>query len=418
MSGSVRRRLLDDSPVTDPHRSLWRLPALRRLLLVSIVGFSSFFFTMSALPLWATQGGAGPAQAGLVTTVMLVATVAAQGLVPGIVARIGSGPALALGLVLLGAPSPLYALSNQLVLLLPVSAVRGLGFALLTVIGALLTSQVAPRERHGETVGIYGLAVALPNLLAMPAGVALTSAGQFRWVAVLSSASVLLAPAARGLGRLGTDPATAAAPDGPAAERPGGSARRALLLAAAVPSLVLLVVTAAGGAVMTFLPIERPSGTLATICLLVMGATAALSRWRVGILADRFGSRVLLPGGVLIAVLGMTGVAFALARGSAAEVLLVVSCSVLGVGYGVVQNLTLVIAFARAGDAGEASASAVWNAAFDSGTALGAVGVGAIAEAGPGMPGAFGITALIVALMLPVAVRVAFLSTGRGGTGS
>ena len=100
---------------------------------------------------------------------MLVTTVLTQALVPAVIARIGSGPALASGLLLLGAPAPLYALSSHLSLLLAVSAVRGTGFALLTVIGATLTSAVAPPQRHGEAVGLYGLAIAVPNLVGIPA---------------------------------------------------------------------------------------------------------------------------------------------------------------------------------------------------------------------------------------------------------
>ena len=165
---------------------LWRLPAVRQLLVVSLLGFMSFCLTLASLPTWAVQGGASRATAGLVTTVMLVTTVLTQALVPAVITRFGSGPALALGLLLLGAPAPLLALSDQLPLLLVVSAVRGVGFALLTVIGATLTSAAAPPERHGESVGLYGLAIALPNLVGVPAGVALTQSGHFAVAATLA----------------------------------------------------------------------------------------------------------------------------------------------------------------------------------------------------------------------------------------
>src|ERR1700712_1067788 len=94
--------------------SLWGLTAVRHLFIVSLLGFSSFGLTLAALPTWAVSGGATQATAGLVTTVMLAATVATQGLVPAMIVRLGSGPALALGLLLLGAPTPLYGLSPHL----------------------------------------------------------------------------------------------------------------------------------------------------------------------------------------------------------------------------------------------------------------------------------------------------------------
>jgi len=64
-------------------------------------GFTSFCLTLASLPTWAVQGGASRATAGLVTTVMLVTTVVTQALVPAMIIRLGSGPALALGLLLL-----------------------------------------------------------------------------------------------------------------------------------------------------------------------------------------------------------------------------------------------------------------------------------------------------------------------------
>ena len=45
--------------------------------------------------------------------------------------------------------------------------------------------------------------------------------------------------------------------------------------AALAPSLVLFVVTLAGGGLVTFLPIERPDGVLATVALLLFGVTGA-----------------------------------------------------------------------------------------------------------------------------------------------
>ena len=103
---SVDRHL---SEPPDPAQSLLRLPDVRRLLLVSMM----LGCRASSSP-WprcrrGPTGGTGQATAGLVTTVMLVTTVAIQGLVPITIRRFGSGLALALGLVLLGAPAPLYA---------------------------------------------------------------------------------------------------------------------------------------------------------------------------------------------------------------------------------------------------------------------------------------------------------------------
>jgi predicted MFS family arabinose efflux permease len=79
--------------------------------------------------------------------------------------------------------------------------------------------------------------------------------------------------------------------------------------------------------------------------------------------------------------------------------------AVFGAGYGAVQNLTLVTAFARAGEGGATTVSAVWNASFDAGTAVGALVLGLVA-AGVGLPWTYVLVAGALLLTLPLA-RVA-----------
>jgi predicted MFS family arabinose efflux permease len=85
------------------------------------------------------------------------------------------------------------------------------------------------------------------------------------------------------------------------------------------------------------------------------------------------------------------------------DVLLVAGAAVFGTAYGAVQNLTLVVAFARVRGNGASTVSAVWNAAFDTGTGIGAVVVGALAASGMGVPMALGACAGLIATCLPIA---------------
>jgi MFS family permease len=383
-----------DGAAVEQRRSLWRMPAMRALVGVTALGFTSYWLTLASLPAYAVAGGAGETTAGTVTAVFLVTTIAVQSTVPALTARFGAGPVLAAGLVALGAPSPLYALGNGLGWLAWISVIRGAGFGVLTVLGSLLTVQVAPRAQRGEAVGLYGLAIAVPNLVAVPAGVALVLHGHPAWLAWLGACPLLSLPFVPGVVRAAADDR---------AEKPARGAGRRAARAALTPSLVLLGATLAGGGFVTFLPIERPDGALASVALLVFGATGALFRWQAGLLADRTGSRLLLPGGLTAVAVGLVAVAAGL-HASAAAVL--AGAAVLGVGYGTAQNLTLLAAFARAGDGGGSAASALWNASFDAGTALGAIAVGAVA-AGIGLGWTYVLVAGVLVLMLPVAVAAA-----------
>lgn len=398
-----------------PHRpNLWSNPDVRRLVLVGTLAFSSFFLTLSSLPLWALSGGAAEGTAGLVTTVMLAATVATQILVPWLARRFGLAPVLAAGLITLGGAAPLYLISHDLWWLLVVSAIRGTGFAVITVLMPLTASAMVGPERRGEVIGIYGLAIAVPNLIGVPIGVALTSAGNFGWVAVLAAAPLLALPLVPRFAGTGTGTGTGSGSGTEPSTRPGIRAEtrtptpptRGLvptLKSLSGVTLVLLTVTIAGAGVLTFLPIIAPDGWLATTALLVFGLTAAVSRWRSGILSDRPGRTWLLPAGLAVAALGMTVLGIGIVHPTAVTVL--VGVTVLGLGYGAVQNVSLLVAFHRAGPDRQATASSVWNASFDAGTGIGALLIGVVAAAGPGFPCTYVGCAALMALAIPLAAR-------------
>ncbi|WP_409332972.1 MFS transporter [Trujillonella humicola] len=371
-------------------RSLLRRPAMRALMAVTVLGFASYCLTLASLPTYAVQGGASETTAGIVTAVFLLVTIVSQISVPALTARFGVGPVLAAGLVAIGLPSPLYALGDGLVWLSWLSAVRGVGFGIITVLGALLAAAVAPPERRGESIGLYGLAIAVPNLVAVPAGVALVLAGHAGWLAWLAALPLLGLLFLPALVRTATPPAPS----------PGGGAGRRAVGASLAPALVLLVVTLAGGGVVTFLPIERPDGWLATVALLVMGVTTAVARWRVGMLADRLGTRLLLPLGLAVGAVGIALLGGGLAWGDG---WVLAAAALFGACYGSVQNLTLLTAFARSGPAGATTASSMWNASFDAGTALGALALGWVA-AGLGLSWTYVLVAAVLVMAGPLAV--------------
>jgi predicted MFS family arabinose efflux permease len=373
--------------------TLWRGRGMQALIGVTVLGFASYCLTLASLPVYAVAGGADESTAGVVTAVFLVVTIAVQAMIPALTARFGVGRVLVAGLLAMGLPSPFYVLDDGLAWISALSAVRGAGFAVLTVLGATLAAQVAPPERRGESIGLYGLAIAIPNLAAVPAGVALVLDGHVGWLSWLAASPVLAVFFVPLLVRsVGPQP-------GPG---PAGS-HRAAVLAASMPSVVLFVVTLAGGGLVTFLPIERPDGVLATVALLVFGVTGAVTRWRAGLLADRLGTGLLLPAALVVAAVGLVVTAAGLGSGAG---WVLAGAAVFGAGYGATQNLTLVSAFARAGENGTTTASAMWNASFDAGTATGALALGFLA-AGIGLDWTYVVVAALLAASVPLASAAA-----------
>ncbi|MDQ4008221.1 MAG: MFS transporter [Actinomycetota bacterium] len=374
---------------------------MRPLVLLTAAGFGGFAALLSVAPLWVARGGAGEAGAGLVTGVLLLLTILTQPFVPWLLNRYGHGLVLAAGLVLLGLPAPFYGLSDQLGPVLAVSAVRGIGFGILTVTGSAVVAELVPQPRRGEAVGWYGLGVALPNLVILPASVSIAQSAGFGWAFGLGAVSLLGIPAALHLGRVLHRMAPPDARHGPLRRAP---VPRRVLARVATPAVVLFVVTLSGGGIMTFLPQAVTSAALASWGLLTIGAVAAVSRWWIGRLADRTGAdRLMAP------LLALTTVGLVLTALSVGETdrawLLLPAMAVVGFGYGALQNLTLVCAFAQVTPRHYGSASAVWNIGFDSGTGLGSVMLGLVAGAS-GFPAGYVVSAVVVAACIPLSLRL------------
>lgn len=302
----------------------------------------------------------------MVTFVLLGSTVLTQLAVPALLARFGHGRVLLAGLLAIGAPAAAYLLSDALLPVLAVSAVRGVGFGILTVTLSAVIAALVPPERLGAAIGLYGLAVAAPMVLLLPGAVALQEHAGFVWACVLGTMPVLGVPWAISLGR---DLPTSA--DAERVSRPHDQVWR--------PTAVLFVITMAGGALLTFLP-QLAGGRVAAVSLLLLGLVSALTRWQAGHLADRVGPEPFISPLLLIGAVGLVVVVWAVVRDHGG-IAIIVGTTLLAVAYGALQNLTLLMAFRGLGPAQVAAASSAWNIGYDAGTAAGALAVGAVAAA-------------------------------------
>nr|WP_255426276.1 MFS transporter [Pseudonocardia sp. C8] len=394
------------------------------LLAATALGFGGYALLLPVVPLWVARGGSGEFGAGLTTGVLMAVTVGTQLLVPAMLRRVGHRPVLVVGSVLLGAPTPLLALTADLAPVLAVSALRGVGFGMATVAGSALVAELVEPSAHGRASARYGYAVGLPQLVFLPAGVAVVDLLGFAGVfliggitPVAGAAVVAFVRGPRPAGTLGgprphvehPGPATpgSAGHDGRPAGAAGGTPavrhpREWRHRLPAAPVVAMLACSTAQGGVITFAPLAVPGARFAVPAALFATALGALlGRGVAGTRTDRSGRPgVLLPVGTLVAAAGMFGVLAA----PLAPALLVAGAAAVGAGFGLVQNDAMVALFAAAGPLHYGAASAAWNIAYDAGTGLGASALGAIAEPF-GFAAAFGTTAVVLILVTPLVRR-------------
>lgn len=385
-----------------PTTPVWRLPGMPVLLVATVAGFSGFSALMPVAPLWAAQGGADSAGVGAVNGVLMLFTVLTQPFVPVAVRRWGWGPVMAAGQLLLGLPALLHLVADELSWVLLLAAVRGLGFGILTVTGSAAVANLVDPSRRGQAVGVYGLAIAAPQVVFMPIGPWLAQEIGFWLVFAAGALPVVGAVPAWLAGR-----SLVVEPDDSPVTHSRAQVYRSLVRA----MLLLLGVTLAGGALITFSSDLAGAAWLATVALLVLTGAAAVTRWKMGALADIYGTRPFLWPLVLVTSTGLVLVAVSLTRdGAPAAALLLLGVLCVGISYGALQNLTLLLAFASVSRRDYGTASAVWNVGFDAGTGLGSVLVGAIAA------GASLTEALLVAAVLSLATLPLALVRGRPAT--
>jgi predicted MFS family arabinose efflux permease len=150
-------------------------PLITRPLLVRFVSVAgtatSFYLLLSTVPLYARSAGATAATAGLTTSALTLSAVAAYLVAPRLTARYGYRLTLAAGLLALGLPALVLAVSANIALIMAACVIRGLGFAVICVAGGALTVSLIPPGRRGEGLAVIGVVSGLPSVAALPLGV-------------------------------------------------------------------------------------------------------------------------------------------------------------------------------------------------------------------------------------------------------
>ena len=381
--------ILNAAPVVAP---LIRRPIITRPLLirfVSIVALSfSYFLPLAAIPVF-TNGLAAGGAAGFANGALLISTVIGEVVAPWILAHTGYRAGLAVGLLALGVPALALMIIPTLPIDVLVCAIRGFGFGLAVVAGGALTASIVPPERRGEALAVTGVVSGVPSLIAMPLGVWLAYHGGIELVFLLTGLVPMVATVS--LRWLPNGPAPVARENGILRGlRQGGLMR---------PAVVFAMAAAAAGALVTYLPLafDRQNSWLASTALFIQPTCTTIGIWIAGRLSDRHPRIPLLVPAIVLGAIGMAALA---AVHSSLAVL--VGAVAFGLAFGILDNATITRMYSRVTPTSYGTVSALWNASYDGGMAIGAAAVGMFVT-GIGISGAF---VLVAATMLPTILLV------------
>jgi predicted MFS family arabinose efflux permease len=365
----------------------------RAVLLASGQGFAGMFMLFAVLPVLGSQS-LGAVGAGLATTAFMITTVITQVFVPTLMARFAPGPLFAASLLLLGLPAVAYLLDLPAGLFLAITAIRGIGFGLLTIVSVSLAAHYADPARQGAAQGFLGLVTSL-------SGVATPGIGLWLLDNTARAIPLTLGVIIPLIGLVFLGPILRASPR-PISRRHDRSAgpRTPVSLWLFLPVFVFLPSAIVYGALYTFLPLES---AVAPIALIAVGVGYVLGRSTGGRLVDIWSmSAVLIPatliGAAAIAMIGLVS----------SDIVDIAMAAILGatIGAGGTAALTGMLHVVEPSLFGLVSMS--WNITFDAGILLSGILIGVvIATAG------FTVAMSVLAIWLAVASLIAIVALPR-----
>lgn len=348
--------------------SIWKAPGFLAVLIAVGAAFGSWAMLLSVLPLAIIDSGGGEALAGATTGVFMAATVLTQVNTPKALRRFGYTPVMIFSVFMLGIPAFAYVWSTDTVPVLVISVIRGIGFGALTVAESALIAELSPRKLLGKASGLLGLVIGVVQMILLPVGLELARRVSFDLVyvigaliALLAAPTILLVPRLR--------------PDSVENKEHASAATWKLV---AIPALAINVVSMGFGAVSAFLPPAMAGALLSGFILSIVGFAQLSCRYVAGLWADRHGAGTLTVLGLGMGLLGLGTMAAVIAFDWSGW-WLVAAAVLFGGGYGIIQNESLLMMFARLPRTRVSDASAIWNMAYDSGTGLGSFILGFVA---------------------------------------
>lgn len=365
--------------MADSEQRLVTLPFLL-LMVASFFGYGSFYMTLPVLPGHVLALGGGEGQIGLIIGVFSATALLVRPWSGWLSDRVGAAAVLMMGGAGMTLAAAAYMAADSVGTVLVVRILHGLAWGLFTASAATLAAQLAPADRRGAAMGLFGLSGSAGLALGPVSGTALGPA-------VFASSAV-----AAGLG-LGLSICLAA--NRRRADRRGGEAVVAGVQGAPVlselisrpallPAGVMLAHMCTYGAVVSFMPLLTDQRSLGGSGWFFSTYAVALFVFRsyAGHLSDRFGRLAVIGPGLLLGAAALTLMSLA-----ATPVTLGVAAVIYAGAMAAIQPVALAWATDRAEPGRRGAAVSTVIATQDLGISSGSLLAGLAA-------GQFGLTAL------------------------
>jgi MFS family permease len=324
--------------------------------------------------------GAGDVAVGVVTGVFALTAVVGRPIAGRFADARGRRMVVVIGLLLAALGGAVYLIPAGVPGLIVARLILGVGDGWMFTAGAVWMVDLAPQDRRGQAIGIFGLAIWGGLAVGPVIGETLLSAGGYDAVWAFAAAAPLVgALLARRV------------PDAHVGTGPVPRSERAPLLprAVRVPGIALALANIGYGTVVGFLVLHLAHRGIAhgATAFTAFAASVVLTRLALGRLPDRLGPQVTALGAFLAETTGLVLIGLAHVWWVAG-----VGAVVMGMGFSLLFPSLALIVMDRTGEEGRGAAMGAFTAFFDVGVGVGAPLAGAVAALA-GYPAAFFVAA-------------------------
>jgi len=367
--------------------------AFAGIFVVTGLGLLSVGATLPVIPRY-VQGpiGGGDFSVGLVTGAFAITGLACRPIAGNLADRRGRRPIVILGALLTAVAGALYFIPAGVPGLVVARLFLGAGEGMVYTAGSAWVVDLAPADKRGRIIGLYGLAIWSGLTLGPPIGELILRASSFEMVWVFAMAAPLLGAV---IAWRIPDTFTYTAPE--PGERRTWIERKSL-----VPGLGLALGTMGYAAVAAFLVLhldEREIGHGAEV-FAAFAATVILARILGGWLPDRFGPVPCIIGAGVVESSGLVAIMLA-----ESLPLAIAGALAMGAAFSMLLPSLALLVVNRVPESRRGAAMGTFTAFFDVGVGLGAPAAGVAAAVG-GYPAAFGFAAVAAACLIPLALSL------------
>jgi len=324
--------------------------------------FSSFYFLLITLPIYIQKIGGTESEIGFIIGVFTISAVVLRPFIGQEIDRRGRKNILISGLLVFLVSMLLYNYTNSVTSLLLLRVFHGIGWGAATTAATTLIADIAPPNRRGEAMGIFGMSSNVAMAIGPALSMLLLQAYDFSILFIIGAGIALVSL----LLALPISETMASHPKTPLFSRE-----------ALFASTLMFTVSLTYGSLVSFLSLfAQKQGIINPgIFFTVFAATLILVRAFAGRLSDTKGRKfVILPGMILIAAS-----LFVLSTASVLFVFLMAAL-LYGLGFGLVHPSLMALLVDSVSEKGRGAAMGTFTAAFDLGIGMGSIILGFVLQ--------------------------------------